>query len=260
MTDNRLYQMNPQGRFSDRASDYAKYRPNYPAEAIDCILEGLDSPNRLIAADVGAGTGISSRLLGERGVNVIAIEPNAAMRQAATPHSSVEFNNGNAENTKLEDNSVDLITCFQSFHWFNPESTLKEFARILKPGGRLAAVWNNRDRSDEFTSKCTQLIQTASNNQSDLRYGTERFLEKNTLFSSITQLNFPYQQALDRRGLFGRAMSNSYVPKTGKLSEEFSDSLGRLYDKYCDKQSLVYLKYSTNVYLTSLLVNTNHQN
>ncbi len=258
MTQDRLYQMNPQGRFRDRAEDYAKYRPSYPTAAIDCILEGLGTLSQLIAADIGAGTGISSRLLGYRGVKVIAIEPNAAMRQVAEAHPLVEFRDGNAEHTKLEDNSVDLVTCFQSFHWFNPEPTLREFARILKSESKLAAIWNNRDRTDEFTREYSHLTQTVSNNQSEMRYGTERFLRQTSLFSGVNLLVFPYQQALDRRGLVGRAMSTSYIPKTGKLSEEFTRKLNELYDKHCDKKGLVYLKYNTNVYLTSLLLSTNH--
>lgn len=86
--------MNPLSRFSDRAADYAKHRPSYPTPAIDAILEGFGEPPQLVAADIGAGTGISSRLLAERGVRVIAIEPNAAMREAASPHPLVEFREG----------------------------------------------------------------------------------------------------------------------------------------------------------------------
>ncbi len=102
-----LHAMNPQDRFSDRAGDYAKYRPSYPAAAIDSILEGLDEPS--VAADIGAGTGISSRLLAERGVRVVAIEPNAEMRQAALPHPLVSFHNGTAENTNLPNASVKVV-------------------------------------------------------------------------------------------------------------------------------------------------------
>lgn len=255
MTQDRLYEMNPQGRFSDRAEDYAKYRPSYPSEAIDCILEGLGIPSQLIAADIGAGTGISSRLLADRGVKVIAIEPNAAMRQVAEAHPLVEFRDGNAEHTKLEDNSVDLITCFQSFHWFNPEPTLREFARILKPKGKLVAIWNNRDREDRFTAEYSSLIQTFSNGQSDWR--TDRFLRQTPLFSSVTQLTFPSQQALDREGLIGRTLSTSYIPKTKQVMEELTVKLRKLYDRYRGRHNLVYLKYKTNVYLTSLLVSTN---
>ena len=235
MTNDQLYHMNPQGRFSDRAEDYAKYRPSYPSEAIDCILEGLGEPSRLIAADIGAGTGISSRLLAERGVKAIAIEPNAAMRQVAEAHPLVEFRDGSAENTKLLNNSVDLVTCFQSFHWFNPDPTLKEFARILKPEGILAAVWNNRAREDEFTREYSRLTQIASNNNSELRYGTERFLRNTDLFANVRHLIFPYYQTLDREALVGRAMSTSYIPKQGEVAAKFVRDLNRLYEQYRDR-------------------------
>jgi ubiquinone/menaquinone biosynthesis C-methylase UbiE len=163
MENERLYQMNPQERFNNRAKDYAEYRPSYPSEAIDCILEGLGEPNSLIAADIGAGTGISSRLLADRGIKVIAIEPSANMRQEATPHLLIQFEGGSAENSKLEDNSVNLVTCFQAFHWFDPEPTLSKFARILKPRGKLAAIWNNRDRMDRFTREYGSLMKIAAN-------------------------------------------------------------------------------------------------
>ncbi|MGL4879532.1 MAG: class I SAM-dependent methyltransferase, partial [Waterburya sp.] len=132
-----LHNLNPQDRFTSRADDYAKYRPSYPTAMIDCIVAELDNLSQLVAADIGAGTGISARLLADRGIKVIAIEPNEAMRQAAQVHPLVEFRHGSAEDTKLPDASVDLVTCFQAFHWFNPEPTLKEFTRILKPQGRL---------------------------------------------------------------------------------------------------------------------------
>ena len=74
------YAMNSLNRFSDRAADYVKYRPSYPAAAIDKILVGLSSPSQLVAADIGAGTGISSRLLAEREVKVVTTLPLNAKR------------------------------------------------------------------------------------------------------------------------------------------------------------------------------------
>ena len=247
-----LYQMNPQSRFSDRAEDYAKYRPSYPTEAIALILEGLEKSPELIVADIGAGTGISSRLLADRGIKVIAIEPNAAMREVAIPHPLVEFTDGNAENTNLPDASVDLVTCFQSFHWFNPKPTLTEFKRILKPQGKLAAVWNNRNQEDEFTGKYSNLNRIASGDRSQLRYGTERFLSSSYLFSQVNHFIFPFQQALDRDGLIGRAMSTSYIPKKGEVYQQFVSDLKRLYEEYRDRNGLVYLKYITNIYLAQV--------
>lgn len=197
-----LYQMNPQSRFSDRAADYARYRPSYPAEAINTILEGLEFP--LIAADIGAGTGISSRLLGDRGLSVLAIEPNQEMRQAATPHLQVDYRHGTAESTGLAEASVNLVTCFQSFHWFEPVQTLKEFSRILKSKGRLAVVWNERDRGDDFTSRYTLAIEQASHHHpAESRLGAVDPLLASPLFSTVRHFTFSYQQALNLESLLG---------------------------------------------------------
>ena len=160
----RLHEMNPLDRFSDRVEDYVKYRPSYPKDAIAHIISSLKTADPVVA-DIGAGTGISSRLLAElHSIRVIAIEPNAEMRQAAETHALVEFRDGTAEATNLADNEVDLVTCFQSFHWFNPILTLPEFHRILKRDGRLAIVWNSRDRQDIFTEKYSSIVRKASNN------------------------------------------------------------------------------------------------
>src|SRR5262245_30605191 len=98
MTDaDALHEMRPTERFEDRAADYSRFRPSYPAAAIDAAFAGLGAPPTLVAADVGAGTGISSRLLASRGARVIAIEPNAKMRAAAGPHPFVEWRDGRAE-------------------------------------------------------------------------------------------------------------------------------------------------------------------
>jgi SAM-dependent methyltransferase len=256
---NQLYKMNPQARFSDRARDYAKYRPSYPSKAIDCILEGLNAPNLLIAADVGAGTGISSRLLADRGVRVIAIEPNEAMRQIAEPHPLVEFCSRNAEKTELPGKSLDLITCFQSFHWFNPEPTLKEFARILKPEGKIALIWNDRDvdGDDEFTRQHDLIITKASKNSPiHSRLDGKSDLIINSLFPPLFPVVkhhiFPYQQAFTKDSLIGLAMSASYIPKEGNESQQTIKNLTNLYQKYSDRQGLVYLQYQTSVYLASL--------
>ena len=246
-----LYEMDPLGRFSDRASDYVKYRPSYPAAAIDAILDGLGEPSQLTAADIGAGTGISSRLLAQRGVRVLAIEPNAEMRQAAAPHALVEFREGASEATNLPDTSIDLVTCFQSFHWFNPVLTLPEFRRILKPGGRLAVVWNLRDdRSDPVTLGYTQITQTGS--QNDPAENPERASEALLASSHVTEVrhwDFANRQDVDIAGLIGRAKSASYIPQSGSAWEKIISDLTELYETHCDDRGLVSLVYKTRVYL-----------
>ncbi|MCX7594597.1 MAG: class I SAM-dependent methyltransferase [Fischerella sp.] len=153
---------NPLSYFSDLGEDYEKYRPIHPASAINTILSALSSPTRLVAADVGAGTGIGARLLADRGVQVMAIEPNTDMRMAATPHGRVEFLAGTAEQIPLQTASVDLVTSFQAFHWFDFTKSLQEFRRILKPSGRLALVWSLWDQTDAASKEYTRLIFEAS--------------------------------------------------------------------------------------------------
>jgi len=140
--------LSPTTRFSDRAGDYAKYRPTYPQAAIDWILQDIGMPDTLRVADIGAGTGISSRLFAERRAQVVAVDPNPQMLAKAKPHTRIRVVTAPAEQTGLPTSSFDLITCFQAFHWFKPEPVMVEFRRILKARGRLAAAWNNRDHED----------------------------------------------------------------------------------------------------------------
>ncbi|BCL37856.1 class I SAM-dependent methyltransferase [Nostoc sp. MS1] len=243
-----LHTLKPLDRFSDRAEAYVKYRPSYPAAAIDTLLDGLSSP--VVAADIGAGTGISSRLLAERGVRVIAIEPNAAMREAAEPHPLVEFREGTAESTQIADNSVDLVTCFQAFHWFNPEPTLLEFHRILKPSGRLAVVWNNRDKEDALTAEYSRIVREASNNHpAESRMQSVEPLLTTPHFTNIREYTFIYRQELDLTGLIGRAMSVSYLPSEGAAYEQAIADLQDLYQQFRNDQGLVYMVYRTSVHL-----------
>lgn len=250
-----LYQHQPQERFSNRADDYAKYRPSYPPAAIDRILQDLELPDRLIAADIGAGTGISSRLLADRGVTVWAIEPNEAMRSAAIPHAQVEFRAGTAEQTGLLDRSVDLITCCQAFHWFEPEATLREFHRILKPGGRVALMWNDRDREDAFTEAYSQAVRKAVDpnywERIDRKTSEAEALRLSPLFDRYSAHELINQHALDRDGLVGIALSASYVPKTGPAHDTLIQELQQLYDTWPDRTAnqQVALSYRTVLYL-----------
>ncbi|MEH2325582.1 MAG: methyltransferase domain-containing protein [Nostoc sp.] len=249
-----LHILNPLNRFSDRVEDYVKYRPSYPADAIDIILEGLGESSQLVAADIGAGTGIASRLLAQRGVNVIAIEPNAAMRKAAKSNPLIEFRDGTAELTQLSDNSVDLVTCFQAFHWFNPEPTLLEFQRILKPSARLAVVWNNRDQEDALTTEYSRIVREASNNHpAESRIQTVEPLLVTPHFINIHESNFTYRQQLDLTGLIGRAMSASYFPREGLGYEQLIDSFQELYQRFCDESGFVYMVYRTSVHLAEVI-------
>lgn len=248
MNPTPLHTLNPLSRFSDRAADYVKYRPSYPVAAIEMILGGLGTAPR--AADIGAGTGISSRLLADRGVQVLAIEPNTAMRDAAAAHPLVEFRDGTAEATQLEDASVDLVTCFQAFHWFDPEPTLQEFRRILKPTARLALVWNNRDKADAFTNEYSELTLAVSTDRAiHERMDSARSLLVSPHFTNVRAYTFANRQELDLAGLMGRVRSNSYTPSAGVAHQQLMLDLEQLHARFADDRGLVYLSYSTSVHL-----------
>jgi len=241
-------------RFTDRASDYVKYRPTYPAAAIDAILDGLGWPTEIVAADVGAGTGISARLVGERGVRVIAVEPGEAMRAAAAPHANVTWTSGTAEATGLAPESVDLVLCAQAFHWFRAPEALAEFARILKPRRRLAIMWNRRSRIDPLTAGYRQVIVDVGGDMGVESMPFDPAVVPNSgVFSTPQRLTFPNAQRLDLDGLVGRARSASYVPKTGGEGERLIRLLTALHAAHADADGFVQLVYETEIYLSARL-------
>lgn len=242
-----LHQRDSVNRFNDRVADYVRYRPSYPAAAIDAILDGLGDPSGLRAADIGAGTGISARLLGDRGVDVTAVEPGKAMRSAAEPHSRVAWHDGTAESTGLAPDTFDLVVCAQSFHWFDARRALPEFARILRPNGRLVIMWNRRSQTDPFTAGYRQAILDVGGEPESERLPFDPDVIAG-FFSVPTLVRFPNVQRLDREGLRGRARSASYVPKTGAAGERFVELLDALFDRFVDASGHVTLVYDTEVY------------
>jgi ubiquinone/menaquinone biosynthesis C-methylase UbiE len=249
-------------RFSDRALNYAQYRPSYPQAAIDCILEGLASP--LVAADIGAGTGIASRLLAQREVRVLAIEPNAAMRQASVPHPLVEYREGTAEKTNLSDASVDLVTCFQAFHWFDRKATLAELQRILKPSGKLAIVYNLYDLGDRFSASYNRVICKAAYSNPLRRFYEAAIASSNLAirwyqwrlsqalhrqnYFNTNSKRFAHVQTLNLSQLIGLTKSFSIVPLSGIAERQLLSDLTQLCGRYGDEEGKVTIKYRTLVY------------
>lgn len=242
-------------RFDDRADDYVKYRPTYPAEAVSAMVSGLGAPGQLVVADVGAGTGISARLLGDLGARVVAVEPGEAMRRAAARHDHVEWMAGRAEATGLGTQSVDLVVCAQSFHWFHAAEALREFARILKSHGRLAIVWNRRSKSDPLTAGYRQAILGVGGEVAAERMPFDpEAVARSGLFGPLERLTFPNAQHLDLDGLLGRARSASYVPRSGPDSDRLTELLRTLHGRYAGANGRVALVYETEIYRTTKMV------
>lgn len=133
------------GDFTGQARHYARARPGYPDALIDGLMRQLDVHDGALAVDVGAGTGISSRLLARHGLRVIAVEPNATMRAEAAADANVSWQDGSFEATGLADACADWVVAAQAFHWARPERALPELRRILKADRWFTAFWNDRD-------------------------------------------------------------------------------------------------------------------
>src|SRR5205823_2563402 len=140
------------------AETYARYRPSYPEVALDFIMNHCALRNGSLVIDMGCGTGISSRLFAQRGIRVIGVDPNADMRARAAaeplpPGIPVPtYCDGRAEATGLPSGQADVVLAAQAFHWFDPDKALREFHRLLKPGGWTVLLWNERDETDPFTA------------------------------------------------------------------------------------------------------------
>lgn len=250
-----LYTLNPTGRFSERAEAYRRFRPSYPLEAINAMLDGMGDPKALRAADIGAGTGISSRLLADRGVRVDAVEPNRAMREAADSHARVTFLEGAAETTGLETGVYDLVLAAQAFHWFRPEESLREFHRILKPTGRLAVMWNERDLTDPLTAVYSDVISRASDRAPEEKWHIRpEELYVSQLFATAWERTFVYAQLLDADGLVGRAISASYVPTGGEARATVERDLRAAHARFAEAAGTVRLVYRTILYLSQPIV------
>lgn len=134
------------GDFTKLAENYVKYRPAYSPFVLDSFL-GLFPGEReaITGADIGAGTGIWTKMLANRGITMHAVEPNDAMRtEGMQDVQNVTWHAGSAENTGLADSSVDFVCMASSFHWADYDVAMKEFQRVLKPGGFFVALWNPR--------------------------------------------------------------------------------------------------------------------
>ncbi len=146
--------------------------------------------------------------------------------------------------------SVDLVTCFQSFHWFVPEPAIAEFLRILRPHGSIAAIWNERDPSDGFTAAYGALIREISNNHpAESRESAVLGLYESNDLYGVRRYTFSHSQSLDLEGLVGRAASTSYLPSTGEPYEEMIRGLEDLVARW-NEGGVVKLRYISSLYLT----------
>jgi SAM-dependent methyltransferase len=252
----RLFERNPTGRFTGLAENYARYRPDYPKEAIDFIIAHCWLSPDSTVIDIGCGTGISSRMLAARGFRVIGIEPNTDMRATAEAEASLPgtpvhiYRDGRAENTGLPAGCADAVLAAQAFHWFEPEPALREFHRILKPDGWVVLLWNERDARDPFMAAYGAIIRTARSAAAvEVPRGEAGTpLLSSRWFQHAQRVAFTHEQILDEDGMIGRAFSASYAPREPEQVKAWQAALQNLFTQF-QQNGKVSLRYETAVYL-----------
>jgi SAM-dependent methyltransferase len=189
--------------FGAVAAVYERGRPSYPAEAIDWLIPA--QARRV--ADVGAGTGKLTRQLRERGLDVIAVEPSAGMREElrrAVP--GVRVLAGTAEQIPLADGTVDVVIVAQAWHWVDPERAVPEVARVLAPGGRLALMWNRRVENEEWVADLSTIIGSRGTPGS-----SRHFPEIGPPFGPVERRSADWVHRLSRAEMTDWVASRSYV-------------------------------------------------
>jgi SAM-dependent methyltransferase len=245
-------------RFSSRADDYIRYRPSYPAEALTVLRNECDLRPGHVVADVGSGTGFLSELFLKNGNRVYGIEPNEAMRKAGeeylAAYDSFVSIDASAEATTLENGTIDFVTAGQAFHWFEPDAARREFQRILKPGGWVVVMWNDRQVDSAFANAYEDLLVKYGTDYKRVRESYPEISTMREFFAggAVSQRSVPNAQILDWDGLAGRLRSSSYAPLEGQSN--YAPMMAALEELFRANQvsGQVRMEYSTHVYFGRL--------
>lgn len=245
-------------RFSDRVANYVKYRPDYPAEVLRLFRDAMDLQENSVVADIGAGTGISTRLFLANGNRVFGVEPNAKMREAATEFlrdfPKFESVDGTSEKTDLPDESVDFVVAAQAFHWFDAKKSRREFARILREGGFIALFWNERRLdANEFLREYENLLMKFGTDYQQVRHEKISDESLQDFFQTDFQrARFLNEQTLDFDGLKGRLQSASYTP--AENSHAFPAMIKELRSLFAEhaENGKIQILYDTNVFYAKI--------
>ena len=226
------------GDFTGLAEDYAKFRPGYAPQVATAIVRYVGREiSDMDAADIGAGTGIWSRMLAALGLgSVVAVEPNDDMRLRGIETSRgtlIVWRKGSAEDTGLPDGCADLVSMASSLHWADFDRACDEFRRILRPGGVFAALWNPRYIEDnpllvEIEAQITRLkpdVQRVSSGRSGLTERLTEMLSAKRQFTGVLYLEGRHSVRLTPEQYLGawRSVNDLQVQLGPELFRQFLD-------------------------------------
>jgi SAM-dependent methyltransferase len=203
--------------FDQGAATYERGRPSYPDESVRWVVDGLGIGPGKRVLDLAAGTGKFTRLLVPTGAELVAVEPVAGMRaQFAAALPDIEMVDGTAEQVPFPDASFDAVTVAQAFHWFDLPTAAAEIRRVLRDGGGLALIWNERDTSVEWVAELSRIIHWDERGQWQVPYTVEvdwaaHFDTGTTGFTPMEVHHSGHGQAIDADTLVDRVLSTSYI-------------------------------------------------
>ena len=243
MTDARIDPMAE--AFGSAAADYERARPSYPAAAIDVLRTeaGVGPGSRV--CDLAAGTGKLTRLLVSTGADVVAVEPVAGMRdQLREVLPEIDVLDGTAESIPLDDSSLDAVTVAQAFHWFKFDVALAEIQRVLRPGGSLAILFNQRDERVPWVKTWNDVIEWHGRRIAYYQTTDWTKLLEDHGFVDVGYRSSEWDQPLTRDLLAARVRSVSYIADEGpEMQQEYVDRVLRLVEDFDDTFPLPYVTH-----------------
>jgi SAM-dependent methyltransferase len=232
--------------FAFVADAYERARPGYPEDAVRWLAG--DEPGNVV--DLGAGTGKLTRSLVALGHRVTAVEPLPQMLEqlrAAVPEATAVL--GTAELIPLADGSADVVTAAQAFHWFDHGRALPEIARVLRPGGRLALVWNARDERESWVSQ----LSDAMVGRTEIIAAATGLIERSGLYDDVERAEFEHVQDVDRVALRELVLSRSYCAVLPvEQRAPVLEGVDRLFDAHA-RNGILRLPYVTECFRATRL-------
>jgi len=217
--------------FGAEAAAYAEHRPDYPKAAVRWALEpaqkALGHPDGILhVLDLGAGTGKLTTVVAGLGHRVTSVEPHPGM--LAELHAQVPSATalqGGAEDIPLPDASVDAVIVGQAFHWFDQKRALPEIARVLRPGGTVAGLWNTDDDRVEWIAG---LAEVSRSRVSFIDWDPERGIDAHPAFSARAEADFPHRHPRTVESLLATIATHSHILILEP--DERAEVLGRIGD------------------------------
>ncbi len=240
--------------FDKGAEVYEQARPSYPPDAVAWLVEHLRIGPGVRVADIAAGTGKLTRLLSPTGADLLGAEPVEGMRAgfvAMCP--GVPIVAATAEQLPIAGAALDAITVAQAFHWFDAPIALDEFARVLRSRGRLALIWNARDRSNDLVDQLWSIMDRIEKRapwRVHEEWSDSAFVAHRE-FGDLVEATFHHEQHLTREQVLDRFRSVSHIAVMAPVEQERAlDEFRHVLDTHplAVGQELVAISYRVDAY------------